>query len=144
MSRIFCLSQTQQHKTAAELFCFPSSPGLEQRHSRRSRACPHPRGRRGARLRCRPPSPRQPPPSTALPSAFPDFSVKGAALGGGQVICLLKTERMLGDGSVVVFKLAIYITKQGEKYSSEEIIRHSSAFQFSSSNPQKQAQWKEM
>lgn len=41
------------------------------------------------------------------------------------MISPLKTERMLGDGaqgSVVVFKLAIYITKQGEKYSPERSL----------------------
>lgn len=62
-----------------------------------------------------------PPPPAALGSAGPrSRPYPGrAAPGGGQVMLFrLKTQRMLGDrahGSVLGFKLAIYITKQAGK-----------------------------
>lgn len=61
MSRIFCSSQTRQHKTAAELFCFPSLQGWGS-----GAPAPSPSAPGSARLRRRPP---QPPPTPARAAA---------------------------------------------------------------------------
>lgn len=58
-----------------------------------------------------------------------------------------KAGGMLGDEaheSAVARKLAVYVTRQGGKQSSEESIRRSAAPRFSPSNPQRQAECKDM